>query len=257
MGIIIYDKNADFSATKVGDAGLYTSLTTNLDALFETRLNASKTANNSAPSNSAKALVPGPLTYAATGVSFNTPSAVVFPVGPNNAGANSFAMIIKIKNGGATTDYVLGSYSANPVTHGSIYITNWNRRVQLQTTLFDSQTSPATYTTNGTVYVDAPADGSLDGTHQLVVATVHSQDAVKLYWPKYGLVSSQTLTSSQFAYYNLAGAASNFKMAVTGTGLATQEVTMFAHWNSILSAGDVNTFYGEMVPQFERVGIII
>lgn len=256
MGILLYDKSANFSAVKVGDSGLYTSLTTGLDGIFETRLSASKTAFNAAPSATSICLITGSPTYSTTSVNLTTAGAITFPVNPGNGGGNTIAFVIKIKNGGNTTDIPIASYPTNANADGALWIRNFNRTTYALATYFNSQTTPNTIGGNVTTSLAAPSNGSLDDTFQLFVVTLQSESGLTIYWPKYASSATAALTAGQFAYFNTASATNKFKALYSTSGLA-QDLSMFAHWNTVLTSTQINTFYMELAQQMVRFGVTI
>lgn len=252
MGILLLDKNANFSGAPVGNAGLYTSVTSGLLSLFETRRNASKARQNSAPASNLEAGIAGG-TFNATSMDFTAVGQVTFPTAPVNAGENTVAIILKIKNGGTGSDSPVGSFSGSATTTGAAYFVNYNRRVSFESTAFNSQTSPSTFVANKSAYLDMPADGSLDGTFQMFVATLKSEVGLTLYRPSTGASSTAAMTAGQFAYFS--PSAVNFRANGNGTG--QQGVAMFAHWNRVLTPSEISTFYAEMRDQYAMLGLTI
>ena len=256
MGVLLFDKNADFSANSLGHAGLYTSVTNNLLGLFELRRSAAKARKNSAPANDLEALIGGTPVFNAMSMDLTAQGQITFPTGPVNGGENTVAMIVKVKNGGIINDQPVGSSVGSPIINGSCYLVNYGRRFQFDATLFDAQELPATYVANASAGLNAPVDGSLDGTFQLIVGTLKSQDALKLYWPATNQVATTAIVSGQFAYFNQEVSNRNWR-GLGGSGTAVQGVSMFAHWDRALTADEVATFYGEMKKQFGLVGLLI
>lgn len=255
MGVLLFDKNADFSANSLGHAGLYTSVTTNLLGLFELRRSAAKARQNSAPAYDTTVSLTAGVAYNATSVDFDAVGEAAFPTGPANGGENTVAMIVKVKNSGGSGDSPIGSIPASVTANGACYFIHWNRRLQFDTTLFNAQTGTPTYVANASAYLDAPGDGSLDGTFQLVVATLKSEDALKFYWPARNSVATTAIAAGRFAYFNQSVA--NRIWRGNGSNTTQQGVSMFAHWDRVLTAGEVATFYSEMKEQFGLIGLTI
>lgn len=255
MGILLLDKNADFSANSLGHVGLYTSVTTDLTGLFELRQSAGKARQNSAPDNDNELVVSGTPTFNATSIDLTDVGQLTFPMGPANGGENSFAAIIKIRNGGSSSDATLGTVPPAPTTNGACYFRHWNRRMQFETTIHNAQTGTPTFVEVSTAYHDAPSDGSLDGTFQLFVATLESETALKIYWPARNALKTTSLSAGKFAYFN--SAATNWKCRGKAGTTDQQSVAMFAHWERVLTADEVATFYGEMKKQFGLIGLVI
>ena len=255
MGILLFDKNADFSANSLGHAGLYTSVTSNLLGLFELRRSAAKARKNSAPANDSEASIGAGPVFNATSVDLSAVGQITFPSGPANGGENTVAIIMKVKNGGGASDMPIGSFPSGATDNGAAYLSHFNRRFQFETTLFNSQSAPTTYVANANAWLDAPADGSLDGTFQLIVVTLKSADALKLYWPARNQVKTTTIAADRFAYFNQGVANANFRGLSNGS--VQQGVSMFAYWDRALTASEVATFYGEMKKQFGRIGLAI
>ena len=256
MGVLLFDKNADFSANSLGHAGLYTSVTNNLLGLFELRRSAAKARKNSAPANDLEVSIGGAPVFNATSMDLTAVGQITFPTGPANGGENTVAMIVKVKNGGGSGDSPIGSIAAvSAVSAGACYFIHWNRRLQFDTTLFNAQTGTPTYVTNASAYLDAPGDGSLDGTFQLVVATLKSEDALKFYWPARNQVATTPIVAGRFAYFRQDVANRNWRGL--GSNAIQQGVSMFAQWDRALTASEVATFYGEMKKQFGLFGLLI
>lgn len=255
MGILLQDKSADFSAISLGHAGLYTSITEGLEGLFELRRSQSKARNNSAPSNDLPATVGGGSVLSPISMALSAQNQINFPSGPTNSGALTIALIIKIKNGGAATDYPIGSVVSSPTSNGSAYFTHYNRQVRFDCTLFNAQNEPAVFVANASALFNAPSSGALDGTYQLFVATVKSQDSLNLYWPAIGQISSASIPAGRFAYFNQSAAGRAWRGLAGGT--AAQELSMVAYWNRAISPAEVKTFYGEMKRQFSQIGLVI
>lgn len=255
MGILLFDKNADYSTGGVGHAGLYTSVGSGLQSLFETRRSAVKTKQNSAPGNSLEAQIVGTPTFNSTSVDVTAAGQIVFPSGPVNTGENSFAVILKIKSGGVSSDYPLGSVTTTATSSGSCYFTHYNRRVQFETTVFNSQNTPTTYTSNKIAFIDFPSDGSLDGTFEMFVVTLKSENALRLIRPKTNSLVTTALTAGQFAYFNQSVA--NRNLRALGGGTAQQGISMVAHWNRVITDTEVTTFYNEIREQYSLLGLSI
>ena len=256
MGILLYDKNADYSAVSVGHAGLYTSVTDDLLSLFELRRSASKAGNNSAPANPVRASIAGAPTFYDTSMGLTATGQIVFPSQPTNGGETTAAIILKIKNGGSSPDQPFGSSTTTPATNGICYFAHYNRELTFQSTLFDAQELPATYQASVSAALTI-GTGEYDGTFQLFVATLKSEDAVKLHWPKRGLVGSVAIASGRYAYFNQAPALAGRRWAARAGGSANFEGSMFAHWDRVLSDDEIATFYAEMKEQFGLIGLEI
>ncbi len=254
MGILLFDKNADFSTNSLGHAGLYTSVTSNLRGLFELRRSLSKSRQNSAPDNDLAASIAAGVTFTPTSMNLSAVGQVTFSDGPANTGANTIAMIVKIKTGGTTGDRVLGSLTPNPTADGAFYFVHYNLRTQIYTTFFDSQADGGAYSGQSQAFFDSGA--SDEGTFQMFVGTVESEDSIKLYHPASGAIVSAALSAGQFAYYRQSVADRNFGGLLAGAS-AAQAVSVFANWDRALTSGEVATFYSEMKDQLGRIGLQI
>ena len=125
--------------------------------------------------------------------------------------------------------------------------------MRFDTTLFDAQTGTPSYVANASAFLDATAGD--DGTFQLIVATLKSEDALKFYWPARNSVATTAIAAGRFAYFNQTVANRNWRGNASNT--TQQGVSMFAHWDRALSQSEINTFYGEMKEQFGLIGLTI
>lgn len=248
MGILLIDKNADYSSSAIGYLGISISVTDGLESLFELRTNSQRASRNLADDNTAS--VAGSPTFGALATDFNAIGQMVFPTKPSNLGENTIAFLLKIKNGGTSSDGVVGSLPASPNSNGSIYITQYNRRVQLTTSSYPTESGGSS--TNVSAYLDMPASGELDGSYQLFFATVKSGVGVTLQRPLGNSVASAA--TSNYFYYN-PNSSNNYKVLPLGSG--TQSLGLFASWNRVLTSQEITTFYNEAKAYYEKNGLAI
>jgi len=253
MGILLYDKNADFSANALGHAGLYTSVTDNLLGLFELRRSASKASQNNAPGNDEAAFIVSGLTFSATGTQFSAPSQIIFPTRPSNGGENTIAAILTIKGGGSGGDTVIASAPATSGADGFLQLSTYTAGVVIYTRDSASQSSMS-----GSTLKSAAASGLVShvGENLLVVGTVKSEGAIKLYIPKLSIVVTTSL-AGRFIYFNTLAGDNKFMAPGSAALSQPQNASMFAHWDRELSAVEVDTFYLEMKKQFSLLGLAI
>jgi len=252
-GILLVDKNADYSAIAVGHAGLYTTVTSGLLSLFETRGSVGKTEQNSAPANAAPAVISGAPVFSTDGVTLTTAGQISFPSRPSNGGENTFAAILELKGGGQVGDAIVGSVPGTPNDNGSIFLSTNSSGISVYARTYDSQSAATGLATISSVQ-SLPGEF---GKRFLVVVTAKSEDSLTLYVPRAGATKATALAAGRFLFFNGASGSSGLFRAPATTVTQSQNLSMFAHWNRALSAGEVSTFYGEMRQQYERLDIAV
>lgn len=249
MGILLIDKNADYSSSAIGYLGISTSVTAGLESLFELRTNSQRASRNLANDNTAS--VAGSPTFGALATDFNAIGQMVFPTKPSNLGENTFAFLLKIKNGGASNDAVVGSFPVSHYSNGGVYIVHYNRTVILESTSFPTVSGGSS--TNVNAYLAMPASGELDGSYQLFFATVKSGVGVTLQHPLGNAVVS-TATSNYFNYNP--NSSNNYNVLPLGSG-TQQSLGLFASWNRVLTSQEITTFYNEAKAYYAKNGLTI
>lgn len=245
MGIQLRDSTADFSAISIGDAGLYTSITTGLLALFEPRRRASKAIKNSAPGGSAGGAVGAP-TFSAGSASVSVGNGINFNVAP--AGDHTTIIVMKMKTGGTTADMVAGAWGSAPATQGGAYFNLYNYRIAFNATTFAAgSTPPLSGYTQLLAYLDLAAVANFE----MVAGIAESGVSARIYQPKTGALFSAAATGRAFIYDN-----PGFYKTVP-LGASAQDVALFAHWNRVLTPTEINTFYAEIQAQLAPSGIVI
>lgn len=244
MGTRFTESGADYSTISLGHAGLYTSVSTGLVALFETRRSASKAINNSAP-GSAPGTILGAPTFSAGSAAVAPANKVSFATKP--AGSHTIIAILKVKNGGTTADGVVGSY-LNPTTAGAAYFTASNWRVSVEAVVFPAGAVPPLSGAAGLIAsIDMPAVANFE----MVAAVMESGVSLRLHRPKTGTLVSATAVGKDFAFNNPGD------YGTVPLGAAAQDVALFAQWNRVLTPAEIATFYAEIQPQYARLGLAI
>lgn len=253
MGLLLLDKNADFSAVSLGHAGLYTSVLSGLLALHETRSSSSKAAQNSAPDGTTTALVTGSPTFSATNVAVTTANQINFGVQPGSSN-NTFALVLKIKSTGATSDCIAGAIvPATAIAAGGCYFLHGARRVTFSSTLSTTPGAPLAYAGNTDALINLPADGSTDGTYEMFVAVLENQVSLRLHRPKTNTVYTAPITAGR--YFAFTSSAPAF--TTLPTTLVAQNLSLFAQWSRVLTPTEIATFYAEMKSQLGLLGLSI
>ena len=246
MGTLFTDKAADYSAISVGHAGLYTSVTSGLLALFETRRSASKAINNSAPGGAEGSIIGSP-TFGATNMQASFGAGETFLTKPS--GSHTIALVVVTKNGGSSSDIAVGSFSASAVTTGATYFTMYNQRLTLASTSYATGAAPPL---SGNSNINAYIDFTLVQP-ELVVGVVESGVSARLYHPRTGLVVTTAATGRDFVYDN---PTLYQTFPVAGSG-ATFNESLFAHWNRVLTPAEIATFYSDIRSQYALLGLSI
>lgn len=248
MGLAFIDKNADFSAFSLGHLGLYTSVTSGLLGLFETRRSIPKTVQNSAP-GVAGATILGAPTLSAGSANVSNGNGVVFPSAPN--ASHTIAVVAKMKAGGSITgDMVVGSWSAASFSaKGAAYLNIAGYQARFESTVYTAgATPPLSTATTAAAILTLPSVASFE----LLVGQVENGVSIRLYHPKSGAVATTSATGKDFAN----NAALNYQTISNPAG-AAQDVALFAHWNRVLTPTEIATFYAEIQPQLARISVLI
>lgn len=249
MGLLLVDQSADFSAVAVGHAGLYTSLTTGLQALHETRRNNAKTISNSAPGKE-DAAVQGVIPYTAVSAQVTSPNSVLFSNKPASGGL-TIAIIVKNKNGGVIQDNIVGMIPGASATQGAVYFLMWNRRIQFAAYDYPRPTVlPLAGQASGSVAIDTIAGD--DGNFELYFGILEDNVGLRLYRPKTDVTVSTAKVGRNFDFDGPV----NFRTspnAVTPLP-GPQDLAMFAHWSVVLTPTQMKTFYAEMKAQYAALG---
>lgn len=250
MGILLYDKNADYSATSVGNAGLYTSVTGNLKALHELRRNASKTINNSAPGMLSGSVFGTP-TYAATNITTTNANGVIFNSKPANGGL-TVAIVVKMKTGGAITDSVVGINNLGAAaTVGSLWFYLFNRRIAFNAYSYPAgSVSPLSGYNTISAYQDFTAPS--DGLYEMFFGVLENGISLRFYHPKTSTLTTTSATGRDFCFDAPANIQTN---PLAGT--TAHDQSMFAHWSAVLTPTQMNTFYAEIRDQYALLGLTI
>ena len=250
MGILLRDKNADFSSNLVGHAGLYTSVTGNLKALHELRRSAAKVVKNSAPGMPDGSTFGSP-TYAATNITTTNANGVAFNTKPANGGL-TVATLVKMKNGGATSDTVVGITAlGSGATAGSLWFHLYNRRIQFNAYSYAAgSVPPLTGYDTKAAYQDFTA--ASDGLYEMFFGVLENGVSLRLYHPKTGTLTTASATGRDFCFDNPPSVQTH-----PWSGTTAQDQALFAHWSSVLTPTQMNTFYAEMKAQYALLGLTI
>lgn len=251
MGLLLIDKAADFSALGLGHAGLYTTVVSGLNALFETRRSSSKAANNSAPDKVGGSIIGSPTLLPAS-VQGDNANGVDF--GPSAAplGEQTIAFILKHSQladvPSATT---IGHLALSGAGVGYVLDFTFSgfNRITFGATMHVDPAYTGVGTTTKSAYVQLPADDRFD----LYIGTLEDLVSLKIEQPRLGLMS-ETLTPTGY-WFPPGGNYSRWKTS-TGANKAF-ELAMFANWNRVLTAQEKTTFYAEMQAQFGLLGVDI
>ena len=251
MGILLIDKNADFSANKVAVLRIATTITANLKALYELRSDA-KTALYNIATNKASGTQLAQPAYSNTATTF-TGKQISLPNILSNNGENTIAFIIKVKPDGAATDLAFGRFTAAPTVDGADYVLSGARTVTASFGGFTSSTGGAFIET---IRPTLAFDSSYDNTYQLVIATFKSQVGGSIYHPKTGQTNTVKIGANEYFYIKQDAADGGINF----TGRSTdpqQSVAMYAQWDRVLTQSEIAQFYNEMKTQYARIGLTI
>ncbi|HEY1035535.1 MAG TPA: hypothetical protein VGE09_11200 [Pseudoxanthomonas sp.] len=244
MGLVLVAKNADFSANHVGHVGLYTTVTSGLLLLHETRRSASKSINNSAP-DGPEGSVSGAPTYAGGYATVTSSGKIEMAEAP--AGNSTLITILRTKAGGATSDYAVGSLGSSPGTTGGLYLANYAYTLRLQAVSFAAgSTPPLSGATTLTASITMPSVSRFE----MHAGTIESGSAIRARIPRTGQVASASASGREFLFVGAPPIAAG--LAATG-----QDVAVVAFWNRVLSDAEQDTFYAEMKGQLARLGVEI
>lgn len=250
MGILLRDKNADFSSNSVGHAGLYTSVTGNLKALHELRRSAAKTVKNSAPGMPDGSTFGSP-TYAANSINTTNANGVIMGSKPANGGL-TVATLVKIKTGGGINDTIVGIDAlGGSVSVGSLYFTLYNRRLTFSAYSYPAgAVPPLTGYDSKSSYQDFSA--ASDGLYEMFFGVLENGVSLRLYHPKTGTLTTTSAVGRDFCFDNPKNIQTH-----PFSGTTAQDQALFAHWSSVLTPTQMNTFYAEMKAQYALLGLTI
>lgn len=252
MGLFLVDQTADFSASPVAHAGLYTTITGNLQALHEIRRNAAKTVNNSVPGKLDGSVVGAPV-FSAGSANVDASNFLTVNSLPVSGGLTT-AIIVKNKNLGAASDHIIGSIPGTSATQGACWWTMWNRRIQFSAYDYARPAAlPLAGSGSGAVFIDTIAAD--DGNFELYFGILEDNVGLRLYRPKTGVTSATAKVGRDFAFDNAVAfkTSPNAVLPVPGP----HDLSMFAHWSSVLTPAQMNTFYAEMKKQFAAIGLTV
>jgi len=155
--------------------------------------------------------------------------------------------------GGSGGDTVIASAPATSGADGFLQLSTYTAGVVIYTRDSASQSSM-----NGSTLKSAAANALVShvGENLLVVGTVKSEGAIKLYIPKLSIVVTTSL-AGRFIYFNTLAGDNKFMAPGSAALSQPQNASMFAHWDRELSAVEVDTFYLEMKKQFSLLGLAI
>lgn len=248
MGLAFIDKNADFSAFSLGHLGLYTSVTSGLLGLFETRRSIPKTAQNSAPGGAGATMLGAPTLSAGSALVSNG-NGVIFPTAPN--ANHTIAVVAKMKAGGSiSNDMAIGSWSAATYSaKGAAYFAFANYQARIEAMVYTAgATPPLSSAATKAATLTLPSVASFE----MLVGQLESGVSIRLYHPKTGVVATTSAIGQDFAN----NAALSYQTIPNPAGPA-QDVALFAHWSRVLTPEEIATFYAEIRPQLARISVSI
>jgi hypothetical protein len=248
MGLLLVDKSADFSGSAIGDAGLYTSITTGLTALHETRRIARKACNN-AVANQPNGTVLGNPTLSAGYGTFDLADSIKFGTKPASGGL-TLAIVYQNYNR-ATQDPIVGSTPGTSSTQGFVQFKLLNRRLTFEAYDYPY---PATYPLSGfadvSCFIDMAAGD--DGNYELFFGVLEDNVSLRLYRPKTKTLATTARVGRAFAFDGPV----NFQLCPTTVG-GTINIAAFGQWQAVLSTANMDTIYGELQAQAANYGLTI
>lgn len=246
MGIMITDKNADFSAVSVGFAGLYTEVSTGLVALHELRDSTARTVNNAASDESASFVLGAPA-YSEGSVAITPANTIDFGVRPT--GERSFAFIANIPST-LIADYAfISSTKKNNTLIGGDVVVTYSSYAVHETNTYPSATTPLTTPLKVSTSLPVPSTNAFE----LIVVTLKNGVGVTVYHPRLGTSKFTAVAAGQvFATDN----APSYKLLRDDTK-GSYNVAMFALWNRPLTAAEVTQFYADIKPQMLSNNVVI
>lgn len=252
-GILLVDKNADYSAIAVGQAGLYTEITAGLRGLFDLRVSAAKASYNAAPNNNQSAIVAGAV-FDAQGATVDALGDIVFPTGPiNGTNGMTIAAILQIGASGSATNSVVGSTPVADTTNGSAMIAHSNNGTLVANVYRSTSPTSMVGVVNETLSMSLTA---VAGTYQLIFLTLQSEVGMTLYRPATGQTSTKAVSAGEYFYFNQNIGDRSWR-SLGWTGLTPRRISMFADWSRVLSNSEMGAFYNEMKRQYGRQGLVI
>lgn len=247
MGLILSAPSADYSAISV--ASLKLNIATGSPThVFETRTSASIATRNNVSGGLAGSLFGSP-TFNANSMDSNHVNGVSFGIGQT---ANcSLGVVFKNTSLPSTNSSFLGAFpGVSTVTaNGGAYfiLTASTDTIAYETTVHNG----GSFQGVSSASMASPAGDA----YELFIATLNSSSGVTLYHPRTG--------SSAFGAI-VAGAGNSFLHPVQTSFAAgqqniasnpTEEVLMFARWNSVLSASDVAAVYTTVKDYYGAFGV--
>lgn len=241
MGIAFISKGSNFASIAVAQLGIFTTVSAGLLALHELRLDNATALKNRGSSGNAS--VTGSPSYNTQRAIISSTNRMTFGTKPS--GSHTFAAIIKSRAGTVTTSLPVGSYATATTTTGNEYLAITTAGIQLNARPFNSggvaQSSIATT-------LAKPATDRAE----LYVARLTNESGQKLENPR----TATSATSSTAFTYNYPNP--NFYAAsILDLASAADEVSLFAHWDRVLTDVEVATFYTEMQAYFGNRGLVI
>lgn len=247
-GILLVSKIADFSANPVNHAGLYTTVTSGLQSLHETRRNASKAIHNSAPGKAPGSIIGAP-TFSATSASVTPANSVVFGSAPVSGGL-TVAVAFKQRNGGSS-ETVFGFIPGSSTTRGGCYLNHYNRRLSLEGYTYPAGTvAPLSGYAQASCFLDM--DASYDNAYELFFIQLENNVNDRIVHQKSAAVGSASAVGKDFCFDN----AAPFRTCYQTATLA-HDVALFGHWSRVLTSIERATFYAEMQAQFLALGLTL
>lgn len=251
MGLLITDKTADFSANPVGHAGLTTSVTSGLKALFETRRSTSKATNNSAPNMPNGWLTGTPPTFSATEAAVVSASGIALST-PASGGLTIMVVAKMVSTGSTATDYVAGSIAGTSTTQGCAAIAVGGRSAKLAVYTYTSNTPPLAGFASLNVSQSFLAGD--DNTYQMLFGVLEDAVSARLYRPQTGTMVVQATPTGYFGFDKPAMFTTTPYATAPG---AAESIAMFGHWSRPLLQAEMNTIYAEMKAQAAGYGLTI
>jgi hypothetical protein len=250
MGILLIDKNADFSATSVGFAGICTSITSGLTDLFALRENNTKSTFNAAAGYDDALSTAGIPTYSANSAICSTTAQLSSQNAPTpGATDNTLIVVLKRKAGGSLVSDMAVGANVELSTNGGIYILNANYQVKFECGNYAAGSVPPLSGIGATMAAITTLASVAE--FDLFAGISDADVGVKLYHPKTGTLVSMANTAGRQIIFDSPG---NFKI---GASAVAMELALFARWNRVLSTAEVDVFYADVLPQLAAVGISI
>ena len=222
MGLQLIVKNEDFSAIRVGELGISTSISSGLVGLFCLSSVFGRPAKNWA--GGADATIVGSPTIAANGITSDKDNYVDFNI--VSAGDRTIAVVLN--NTGVSTMH-FSSFAAS--SYGE-YFKNDGSNIN-----FESVKLGSPFLTVASAVRD-----------ELAAAIVDDGVGGTLYIPRTGATSTKLNTASQ-------DLTTEYRTGINASGFPSSRAMLFAYWDRVLTTSELNTFYDEMKTQLAGEGV--